>query len=136
MHEGQQGLPELTADNRNISECDLVMWHTVAITHLPRPEDWPVMPVEYCGFHPDSPWVSSTETQPLIYPRHATEIQIRPETGSKQVNKTGFVWHERYMWHFNEPASGTYPVRGDLQPGTHVENAETKRKLKNLLDAY
>ncbi len=52
------------------------------------------------------------------------------------MNKTGFVWHERYMWHFNEPASGTYPVRGDLQPGTHVENAETKRKLKNLLDAY
>lgn len=51
MHEGQQGLPELTADNRDISECDLVMWHTVAITHVPRPEDWPVMPVEYCGFH-------------------------------------------------------------------------------------
>ena len=20
------------------------------ITHVPRPEDWPVMPVEYCGF--------------------------------------------------------------------------------------
>jgi len=51
MHEGQQGLPELTADNRDISECDLVMWHTVAVTHVPRPEDWPVMPVEYCGFH-------------------------------------------------------------------------------------
>ena len=51
MHEGQQGLPELTADNRDISCCDLVMWHTVALTHVPRPEDWPVMPVEYCGFH-------------------------------------------------------------------------------------
>ena len=50
MHEGQQGLPELTATNRGISECDLVMWHTVAVTHVPRPEDWPVMPVEYCGF--------------------------------------------------------------------------------------
>ena len=51
MHSGQQGLPELTAKNRDISKCDLVMWHTVAITHVPRPEDWPVMPVEYCGFH-------------------------------------------------------------------------------------
>ncbi len=51
MHEGQRGLPEITADNRDIAECDLVMWHTVAITHVPRPEDWPVMPVEYCGFH-------------------------------------------------------------------------------------
>jgi len=51
MHAGQQGLPELTAHNRDISECDLVMWHTVGLTHVPRPEDWPVMPVEYCGFH-------------------------------------------------------------------------------------
>ena len=51
MHEGQQGLPEITAANRDISDCDLVMWHTVAVTHVPRPEDWPVMPVEYCGFH-------------------------------------------------------------------------------------
>ncbi len=51
MHEGQGGLPEMTAGNRDISACDLVMWHTVAITHVPRPEDWPVMPVEYCGFH-------------------------------------------------------------------------------------
>jgi len=51
MHKGQQGLPEITAGNRDISDCDLVMWHTVAITHVPRPEDWPVMPVEYCGFH-------------------------------------------------------------------------------------
>jgi acetoin utilization deacetylase AcuC-like enzyme len=52
------------------------------------------------------------------------------------VNKTGFVWHERYMWHDNGAASGSYRVRGDLQPGTHVENPETKRKFKNLLDAY
>jgi primary-amine oxidase len=25
--------------------------HTVALMHVPRPEDWPVMPVEYTGFH-------------------------------------------------------------------------------------
>ena len=29
---------------------DVVVWHTVGVTHVPRPEDWPVMPVEYCGF--------------------------------------------------------------------------------------
>jgi len=50
--------------------------------------------------------------------------------------KTGFVWQERFMWHFTGPASGTYPVAGDLEPGIHLENADTKRKLKNLLDAY
>lgn len=51
MHKGQGGLPELVSNNRDISHCDLVMWHTVALTHVPRPEDWPVMPVEYTGFH-------------------------------------------------------------------------------------
>jgi primary-amine oxidase len=51
MHTGQGGLAEMTAKNRNIDDCDLVMWHTVALTHVPRPEDWPVMPVEYTGFH-------------------------------------------------------------------------------------
>lgn len=50
--------------------------------------------------------------------------------------KTGFIWHERYMWHDTLSASGSYRIRGDLQPGLHIENAETKRKLKNLLDAY
>ena len=49
---------------------------------------------------------------------------------------TGFVWHERMMWHDNGAVAGTVVARGDLQPGIHVENAETKRKLKNLLDAY
>jgi primary-amine oxidase len=28
-----------------------VTWYTFGVTHVPRPEDWPVMPVEYCGFH-------------------------------------------------------------------------------------
>ena len=50
MHRGG-GLPHYTQHNRDISKGDLVMWHTVALTHVPRPEDWPVMPVEYTGFH-------------------------------------------------------------------------------------
>ena len=51
MHSGQGGLDDITSLDRDISECDLVTWHTFGVTHTPRPEDWPVMPVEYCGFH-------------------------------------------------------------------------------------
>ncbi len=29
---------------------DVVVWHTIGITHLPRPEDYPVMPSESIGF--------------------------------------------------------------------------------------
>ena len=27
-----------------------MLWHTFGATHFPRPEDWPVMPVDYRGF--------------------------------------------------------------------------------------
>ena len=51
MHSGEGGLDDITSSDRDISECDLVTWYTFGVTHTPRPEDWPVMPVEYCGFH-------------------------------------------------------------------------------------
>ncbi len=50
LHPGGDGLPAWTAADRAVEATDIVLWHTVGVTHLPRPEDWPVMPVEYCGF--------------------------------------------------------------------------------------
>lgn len=48
------GLPVWTQQNRSVEDTDIVVWHTCGVTHMPRPEDWPVMPVEYTGFslHP------------------------------------------------------------------------------------
>jgi primary-amine oxidase len=51
QHVGGDGLPGWTAADRSLVGTDLVVWHTFGVTHGPRPEDWPVMPVEYCGFH-------------------------------------------------------------------------------------
>jgi primary-amine oxidase len=51
QHAGGDGLPAWTAADRPIVDTDLVVWHTFGVTHVPRPEDWPVMPVEYAGFH-------------------------------------------------------------------------------------
>ena len=28
----------------------MVLWHTLGVTHVPRPEDYPVMPVERVSF--------------------------------------------------------------------------------------
>jgi primary-amine oxidase len=47
---GGDGLPAWTAADRPIEATDLVVWYTFGVTHVPRPEDWPVMPVEYAGF--------------------------------------------------------------------------------------
>ncbi len=47
---GGDGLPEWTAADRPIDDTDVVLWYTFGVTHFVRPEDWPVMPVEYTGF--------------------------------------------------------------------------------------
>jgi primary-amine oxidase len=48
--EGGDGLPAWTAADRPLEDTDVVLWHTFGVTHIARPEDWPVMPVEYAGF--------------------------------------------------------------------------------------
>ena len=44
------GLPQWAAADRPLVDRDIVLWHTVGVLHVPRPEDFPVMPVEYAGF--------------------------------------------------------------------------------------
>jgi primary-amine oxidase len=51
QHSGGDGLLGWTEADRSLVGTELVAWHTFGVTHVPRPEDWPVMPVEYCGFH-------------------------------------------------------------------------------------
>ncbi|MFD5824197.1 primary-amine oxidase [Lentzea sp. NPDC060358] len=47
---GGDGLPAYAAGDRAIDGEDLVVWHTFGLTHFVRPEDWPIMPVDYTGF--------------------------------------------------------------------------------------
>ncbi|KAM0471706.1 hypothetical protein ACHAP7_008971 [Fusarium lateritium] len=45
--EPSQGLPEWVADGTSKTEnTDIVLWHTFGVTHIPAPEDFPIMPVE------------------------------------------------------------------------------------------
>jgi primary-amine oxidase len=50
QHGGGDGLPRWTAADRPIADTDVVVWHTFGVTHIPRPEDYPVTPVESTGF--------------------------------------------------------------------------------------
>jgi primary-amine oxidase len=50
QHAGGAGLPAYTAADRDVDGADIVVWHTFGPTHFPRPEDWPVMPVDSSGF--------------------------------------------------------------------------------------
>ncbi|HLP91602.1 MAG TPA: primary-amine oxidase [Nostocaceae cyanobacterium] len=46
----RQGLPQYIADNESLTNQDLVVWYTMGMTHVPRPEDWPVMPKHKVSF--------------------------------------------------------------------------------------
>ncbi|CAN1295522.1 Amine oxidase [copper-containing] zeta, peroxisomal [Linum perenne] len=45
-----EGLATWVKQNRSIEETDIVLWYVFGVTHIPRLEDWPVMPVEHIGF--------------------------------------------------------------------------------------
>ncbi|GLB66767.1 primary-amine oxidase [Arthrobacter mangrovi] len=50
QHAGDAGLPAYMAQDRGIDGEDIVLWHTFGLTHYPRVEDWPIMPVDTAGF--------------------------------------------------------------------------------------
>jgi primary-amine oxidase len=47
---GGDGLPAWTAADRPIENTDIVLWYTLGFHHVPRAEDWPVMPLEQHSF--------------------------------------------------------------------------------------
>ncbi|WP_163877125.1 primary-amine oxidase [Rhizobium laguerreae] len=50
VHAGGDGLPGYVKQNRKIENADVVLWHSFGHTHVCKPEDFPIMPVEYAGF--------------------------------------------------------------------------------------
>ncbi|HEX8738467.1 MAG TPA: primary-amine oxidase [Pyrinomonadaceae bacterium] len=47
---GGDGLPQFVADDEVLENTDVVVWYTLGVTHIPRPEEWAVMPVTHVGF--------------------------------------------------------------------------------------
>jgi len=47
---GDVGLPKYIADNQSLENQDVVVWYTLGVTHIPRPEEWSVMPTTHVGF--------------------------------------------------------------------------------------
>jgi primary-amine oxidase len=50
QHPTGDGLPLWTQANRSVENTELSVWYVFAHNHVPRPEDWPVMPVGMIGF--------------------------------------------------------------------------------------
>jgi primary-amine oxidase len=54
QHPGGAGLPSWTQADRPVENEDVVVWHSFGLTHICKPEDWPVISSASCGFalHP------------------------------------------------------------------------------------
>lgn len=50
QHPTGDGLPVWTKANRNVCNTEISLWYVFGHNHVPRPEDWPVMPVAMLGF--------------------------------------------------------------------------------------
>jgi primary-amine oxidase len=50
QHPAGDGLPQWTKANRKVDDTEIALWYVFAHNHVPRPEDWPVMPVGTIGF--------------------------------------------------------------------------------------
>ncbi len=49
-NDGTTGIDTWVRADRPLDGADLVVWHTFGLTHYPRTEDWPIMPVDHTGF--------------------------------------------------------------------------------------
>jgi primary-amine oxidase len=47
---GGDGLEKWIADDESLDNADVVVWYTTGVTHIPRPEEWPIMNVHPIGF--------------------------------------------------------------------------------------
>jgi len=50
QHPTGDGLPNWTKANRKVDDTEISLWYVFGHNHVPRPEDWPVMPVAMLGF--------------------------------------------------------------------------------------
>ncbi|GAA1938516.1 primary-amine oxidase [Microbacterium aoyamense] len=50
QHPGGGGIPQFIEGDEPLVGEDVVLWHTFGLTHFPRNEDWPVMPMDYAKF--------------------------------------------------------------------------------------
>jgi primary-amine oxidase len=63
---GGAGLPAFIADDEPTDNTDLVVWYTTGVSHMPKPEEWPMMPVSRIRFE--------------LRPRHF--LTITPDAGT------------------------------------------------------
>lgn len=74
---GVKGIPEWTEADRSLDNEDIVLWYTLGVNHVTRPEDWPVLPVHMASF----------KLEPVNFFDENPAIDVPPEHAIKDVEK-------------------------------------------------
>ncbi|GAA5853327.1 hypothetical protein JCM8547_000285 [Rhodosporidiobolus lusitaniae] len=75
--------------NRSIANEDIVIWAQFGTTHVPRPEDWPVMPYEHCSmvFKPSSFFRANPSLDvPAVANKHSVNA-LEPHGGNTPMSE-------------------------------------------------
>lgn len=73
---GGEGLPEWTDADRSLDNEDLVLWYTLGVNHVTRPEDWPILPVH----------ISSFKLEPVNFFDENPAMDVPPEHQIKDIS--------------------------------------------------
>ena len=74
---GGDGLPAWTEADRSLDGEDLVLWYTLGVNHITRPEDWPILPVHIASF----------KLEPVNFFDENPSMDVPPEHEIKNVEK-------------------------------------------------
>lgn len=83
QHPGGAGLPAWTKADRNLDKEDLVLWYTLGVNHVVRPEDWPILPVH----------VASFKLEPINFFDESPAIDVPPQHAIDSQDVTGHDDH-------------------------------------------
>ncbi|MCD7465429.1 hypothetical protein HAX54_001275 [Datura stramonium] len=76
-----EGLATWVQQNRSLEETQIVLWYIFGLIHVPRLEDWPVMPVEHIGFM----------LQPHGFFNCSPAVDVPPSTADSDIKESGVV---------------------------------------------
>ena len=104
---GGDGITAYTDGDRPIDGEDIVVWYTFGPTHFPRPEDWPVMPVDSAKFalKPNG-FFDANPALNVPAPADAAHCSVHAE-------------HEH-----EHAGHGEHSNAGDAEHASHVEHAQ------------
>ena len=87
QHPGGAGLPAWTEQDRSLDGEDIVLWYTLGVNHVDRPEDWPVLPAHLASF----------KLEPVNFFDESPAMDVPPEHAIKDIQ-------ERRAAKYDDPA--------------------------------